>query len=146
MDSTTEKRRAHYQSTRRRATHGWACTLAVEISCNTLRARGKRGESKMMYEVYNSSLPGYSSRKDGDLLRKFRKRGEAVQFAQKKVDELLRFEYRQRPMISPTELYTRFLNFSCVTFVTGTTFDARSYARTRSFDIVEEMLEAVVQR
>lgn len=94
-----------------------------------------------MYEVYRTVVPGYLIRKDENLLNKFRKKRDAVRFAQTEIDELLRYEYSQRPLISPTELYTRFYNFSRAPFIEGTTFDACSYARTRSFDIVQEMTD-----
>ena len=94
-----------------------------------------------MYEVYRAIVPGYVIRKDENLLKKFRRKRNAVLFAQTKIDELLRFEYSQRPLISPTELYARFCNFSRAPFIDGTAFDACSYARTRSFDIVQEMTE-----
>jgi hypothetical protein len=95
----------------------------------------------VMYKVYRAIVPGYLIGKDENLLKKFRRKRDAVHFAQTRIDELLRYEYSQRPLISPTELYSRFYNFSRAPFIEGTVFDACSYAKSRSFDIVQEMTD-----
>ena len=76
------------------------------------------------------------------LLATFETEDEAIAYAEEAIDKELHRQYWQRPGVSGTELYHRWIDLSVKPFIPGSWFKATEYARMRAPEIALELFMA----
>ena len=96
---------------------------------------------KKRYAVYRTDVLRREVLRERFLLASFDTEGEAVAFAERQIDRSLKYHYRQRPGVSGTQLYSRWIDFADGLFIPGSWFSAKEYARMRAREVALELNE-----